>query len=120
MLQLKKETVALLEDIERRIDPAVEEDLAAQWRDFLYGKFEGDLFSARRKTPTAPEVPLPNVHINDAIDDLELMLQHCLQDISLHLSTETLNPCIRANYGTGIMPSLFGAELFQCVLPPQG
>ena len=78
MLQLKKETVALLEDIERRIDPAVEEDLSAQWRDFLYGKFEGDLFCAKRKNTSASEVPLPGVHINDAIDDLELMLQHGL------------------------------------------
>ena len=112
MLQLQKETVALLEDIERRIDPAVEEDLAAQWREFLYGKVEGDLFSARRKKPTEPGVDYPDVHINDAIDDLELMLQHCLRDVSLHLSTDTLNPCVRANYGTGILPSLFGAELF--------
>ncbi len=112
MLNLKKETIALLEDIERRIDPETEEDLSAQWRDFLYGRFEGDLFTPCRKKPTAPGVTPPDVHINDAIDDLELMLQHGLRDISFQLSTETLNPCIRANYGTGIMTSLFGAELF--------
>ena len=28
-------TIALLEDIERRIDPETEEDYKAQWRDFL-------------------------------------------------------------------------------------
>lgn len=111
-MQLRKETIALLEDIERRIDPAVEEDLSAQWKDFLYGRFEGDLFTAKRKAVSAPGVSLPAVHINDAIDDLELMLQFGLQDISSHLSTDTLSPCIRANYGTGIMSSLFGAELF--------
>ena len=112
MLNLKKETIALLEDLERRIDPAVEEDLSAQWKDFLYGRFDGELFTAKRKAVSAPGIEPPAVHINDAIDDLELMLQHGLRDISIHLSTENLNPCIRANYGTGIMTSLFGAELF--------
>ena len=112
MLQLKKETIALLEDIERRIDPAVEEDLSAQWKDFLYGRFEGELFTAKRKAVSAPGISVPAVHINDAIDDLELMLQFGLQDVAAQLSTEVLSPCIRANYGTGIMTSLFGAELF--------
>lgn len=112
MLQLKKETIALLEDIERRIDPAVEEDFSAQWKDFLYGRFEGDLFTAKRKAVSAPGISVPAVHINDAIDDLELMLCHGLQDVAAQLSTEVLSPCIRANYGTGIMTSLFGAELF--------
>ena len=33
-----------LEDLEQRIDPALEEQLTAQWRDFLEGTFTGALF----------------------------------------------------------------------------
>ena len=51
MLNLKKETIALLEDIERRIDPETEEDLSAQWRDFLYGRFEGICSPPAAKSP---------------------------------------------------------------------
>ncbi len=112
MLKLRQETIALLEDLERRIDPAVEEELSDQWRDFLYGRFEGELFTPRRRQLSRSGVELPEVHINDAIDDLELMLLHGLQGVAGQLSTETLSPCIRANYGTGILSSLFGAELF--------
>ena len=44
MIQLSQQTLALLDDIERRIDPESEEEMAAQWHDFLYDRFEGDLF----------------------------------------------------------------------------
>ncbi len=105
-------TLALLEDIERRIDPEVEEDFKDQWRDFLYGRYEGDIFTPRRKKLSPPTVPLPSVHINDAIEDLDLMMQMQLVGVSASLNTATVSPCLRANYGTGIMSSLFGAELF--------
>ena len=49
MFQPSKETLALLDDIERRLDPDTEEDFRAQWRDFLYGKFDGEIFSPRVK-----------------------------------------------------------------------
>ena len=112
MLQLKKETVALLEDLERRIDPEVEDDLSAQWHDFLYGKFDGDIFAPRRKRPIPAGGEFESVHINDAIDDLELMLVHGLLGIRDQLGHPSASLCIRANYGTGILSSLFGAELF--------
>ena len=109
---LHKQTIDLLEDLERRLDAATEDDLAAQWEAFLRDRFDGDLFMPQRKTVSQPGVPLPDVHINDAISDLELMLRSQLKDAAWTLSTRTSIPCIRANYGTGILSSLFGAELY--------
>lgn len=101
-----------MEDIERRIDPEVEEDFKNQWRDFLYGRFKGDIFSPKRQKLSAPGVVLQEININDAIDDYDLMLQMQLASVSAFLNTQSLSPCLRANYGTGILSSLFGAQLF--------
>ena len=48
-IKLSRETLALLDDIEARIDPETEEDYLGQWRDFLYNRFEGDIFTPVRK-----------------------------------------------------------------------
>ncbi|MBO7296854.1 MAG: hypothetical protein J6V39_06305, partial [Clostridia bacterium] len=112
MISPGKETLLLLEDLERRIDPETEEDFKNQWRDFLYGRFDGDIFTPKRKKLSSPGISLPSININDAIEDYDLMLQMQLSSVSAFLNTETLSPCLRANYGTGILSSLFGAELF--------
>ena len=52
MYQPSAKTIALLEDLERRIDPQVEEDFLSQWRSFLNGKFTGEIFTPKRKTVT--------------------------------------------------------------------
>ena len=49
MLQPSKTTIAMLEDIERRLDPEVEADFDAQWRGFLKNEFQGEIFCPRRK-----------------------------------------------------------------------
>ena len=105
-------TIALLEDLERRIDPDIEKDYKDQWRDFLYGRFTGEIFTPKRKKLSPPAVPLPRIYINDAIEDLDLMMQMQLAGASAALNSPWVSPCVRANYGTGIMSSLFGAELF--------
>ncbi len=112
MIQLSSQTLALLDDIERRIDPESEEDIAAQWKDFLYDRFEGDIFFPRRKKVSPRGFTLPGVNINDAIADYEQMLISQLQSVSYALTTPNQNLCVRANYGTGILSSLFGAEIF--------
>ncbi len=113
MLSLKPETLALLDDIESRIDPETEEDFAAQWKTFLDGKSNEDIFRPRRKKTSLPGVPIPGININDALSDVETMLVHQLAGVSHALKTETLNLAVRANYGTGILSSLFGAEIFE-------
>ena len=111
MFQPSKQTLAILEDIERRIDPEVEEDFQNQWRDFLYDRFDGEIFTPVRKKHSQPSFTYPKININDAIADYDLMLQSQLCGTSNAL-TRSDNLCIRTNYGTGILSSLFGAEIF--------
>ncbi len=112
MIQLSKKTIDMLEDLERRIDPEVEDDFQGQWRDFLYDKFDGEIFIPARKKTTTPSLTYPKININDAVSDYELMLQDQLSIVSNALTGKTQSTCIRTNYGTGILSSLFGAEIF--------
>ena len=112
MFTPSQQTLALLEDIERRIDPETEEDFQQQWRDFLYGRFDGEIFTAHRKKISPPTVEIPEININDAIDDYDVMLQDQLATVSKALNSHTGVLGVRANYGTGILSSVFGAEIF--------
>ena len=56
-----------LDDLERRIDPDVEEALHAQWRAFLRGEFTGDLFRPERPQPAPPGIEWPHVRVNAAL-----------------------------------------------------
>ncbi|MBQ4628306.1 MAG: hypothetical protein IJB44_04435 [Clostridia bacterium] len=111
-MELSKETLLLLEDIERRIDPETEEDLEKQWLDFTYGRFDGDIFCPKRKKTSPPSVEPQGININDAIKDYDLMLRSQLSGVSWALNGTHNTLCVRANYGTGIMTSVFGAEIF--------
>jgi hypothetical protein len=58
-------------------------------------------------------VSWPVININDAIEDFDVMALHQFSQCSRMLeegSGELLN--VRCNYGTGILPSLFGVEMF--------
>lgn len=112
-MKLSAYTTALLEDIERRIDPETEEDYYAQWQSFWDGGISERVFSPRRKKVEKPGIELIDVPINDAINDFELMLDFELAGLSRKLAGGTEALGIRANYGTGIMTSLFGAEIFE-------
>ena len=123
MSTVKKKLTALLDDIERRIDEDVEEDYLSQWRDFLYDRFDGVIFAAKRKAFSTPGRVTEPVNINDTLTDYDLMLYSQMSAVSAALDTKnaarhaSLNLCIRANYGTGILSSLFGAALF--MMPDQ-
>lgn len=49
-MTLNNQTIEILEDIERRLDPEAEDDYMKQWEDFLYDRFDGGVFAPRRKT----------------------------------------------------------------------
>ncbi len=104
-------TLALLDDIERRIDPETEDDLMLQWESFWSGKNASLVFTPQRKKTSKPGIELKNIHINDAVGDVSLMLEYELTALSKKLSGNGALG-IRANWGTGIMTSLFGAEIF--------
>ena len=112
MVKLSRDTELLLEDVERRIDPDTEDDFRKQWEDFLYDRFEGDIFVPQRKTLYQSTVTPPKVNINDALVDYDLMLRSQIQTVSWALSRPNVNTCVRSNYGTGIMTSILGAEIF--------
>lgn len=102
-----------LEDLEKRIAPATEEELLGHWTRFLDGASNPGLFTPRRSRPSPPAVEWPKVTVNEALDDLDRMVLQQLAGCSDALASgngAVLN--IRANYGTGILPSLFGAEPF--------
>lgn len=111
-MKLQSATVNLLEDIEKRIDPEVEEDFFKQWETFLSGNFTGDIFVPCRKKTGEPSVEVPDIPINDAIEDYEKMLVSQLQNVSRALSGTKEALAVRANYGTGILSSILGAEIF--------
>jgi len=102
-----------LEDLERRLDPEVEEPLLAQWQAFCDGRFTGDLFSPRRSRTIPPGLVWPSVSLNRTLDDLDAMVLQQFAGVSNVLAKgdgSMLN--VRANYGTGILPSVYGASIF--------
>ena len=74
MMKLREETAALLDDIERRIDPETEDALNESWLRFLNGTCEEDIFRPARNRRTPPGTPLPGININDALADYETMI----------------------------------------------
>ena len=102
-----------LADLEARIDPAVEEANQQQWAEFLDGRIEGEVFVPSRPAPKPSSIDWPNVHINDAIDDPDQMLLDQFRTPSQILADANGGRLsVRCNYGTGILPSLLGGELF--------
>ena len=110
---MKAQLERCLEDLESRIDEAEEEALWAQWREFTDGHFTGDLFCPQRTTPNPARVEWPTVTVTQALASFEAMVLQQLSGASETLAAgggAILN--IRANYGTPIIPSLFGVEIF--------
>ncbi len=102
-----------LEDLERRIDDADESRLMGEWREFAEGRHGGECFTPRRARPAPPAVQWPKVRVNGALESPAAMALQQLGLCSDRLAAADgflLN--IRANFGTCILPSLFGAELF--------
>ena len=115
MMPLRRETIALLEDIERRIDPETEEKLNDCWLSFLNGKSEDDIFRPSRDKSrlTPPGTELTGVNINDALADFDAMIISEMNGVSWTLGGGNSNLAVRTNYGSAILATLFGAEIFE-------
>lgn len=111
-MKLSEKTIAVLEDIESRIDPENEDEYLKQWEDFLYDRFDGEVFTPKRAEVKPFNHENEFININDAVSDYDLMLRRELINASKNLAARDCSPVIRANYGTGILSSLFGAEIF--------
>ena len=102
-----------LNDLESRIDPEVEERLLAEWKTFTEGGFKGDIFAPRRSRQIPAGVEWPTVSVNRAQTDLDAMALQQYGWCSGQLARgEGGLMTVRANYGTAIVPTMFGAELF--------
>jgi len=101
-----------LEDLERRIDPAAEDALIADWVSFADGKCKTAVFAPER-AKIAPGIEWPTAYINDALNDLDYMVYSQLKGASDALVSGSGNlMCARGNYGTGVIPSMVGAPAF--------
>jgi len=104
---------ACLEDLENRIDPEVDDRLQSDWLEFTEGRFKGDIFSPKRARKSAPGLEWPGVTVNRAQVDFDAMVIQQYGACSRQIANGAGGlMTVRTNYGTGIMPSLFGAELF--------
>jgi len=102
-----------LHDLERRIDPQVERELLERWKVFAGGQFKEPIFSPRRPAQVSPPIGWPHVLVNAALTDFEAMALQQLEQCSKALAEGSgALLAVRCNYGTAILPSLFGAELF--------
>ncbi len=102
-----------LQDLEDRIDAEVEEQLLRSWQDFTDNRFQGEVFVPARPKAAPPKVAWPKVLINDAIEDYDLMALSQFAGCSEALERATgAIMMVRSNYGTSILPSLFGARIF--------
>ena len=101
-----------LEDLERRIDPAVEDRMHADWLAFADGKCTTPIFAPAREK-NLPGIEWPTAYINDALEDLDFMVYSQLKGASDVLASGNGGVmCARGNYGTGIIPSMVGAAPF--------
>ncbi len=102
-----------LDDLEARIDPEEEEALLQQWVDFAQDRFSGLVFSPHRHRVSPPGLAWPAISVNAALQDLDLMALYQYGDCSAKLASgngSLLN--VRPNYGSSIIPRLFGVEPF--------
>jgi len=105
---------ACLADLESRISPDAELELHNAWEQFASGKHRGGIFSPRRSRTSQPGIEWPRVLVNETLDDYNLMAVQQYANCSNMLAEGTGKlMCVRANYGTGTMSSLFGAIPFK-------
>ncbi|MHB0998968.1 MAG: hypothetical protein ACYC27_06950 [Armatimonadota bacterium] len=104
---------AYLNDLEERIDPLIEDKILDEWIGFSENRFDGDIFSPRRMHACPSKTVWPAVSVNTALDDFDAMVLQQYGTCSQVISDG--NGCImnvRCNYGSSILPAIFGAELF--------
>lgn len=102
-----------LEDLENRLNVTMEEELLTEWKAFVDDKRGSGVFAPKRSKSAPASLAWPKIFINDGLDDFELMALEQLSSCSSELEAGgggILN--VRPNYGVGILPTIFGADLF--------
>ncbi len=102
-----------LDDLEIRIQPQIEERLLQEWRDFTDNRLSSGFFSPRRAANSPPRVEWPRVSINAALqnyDQMALQQYGACSRLLAEGAGHILN--VRCNYGSSIVPLLFGVQPF--------
>lgn len=103
-----------IDDLARRINETEEQRLHDAWHDFLFDRIVAGAFAPPRRTPHPPSIEWPDVHINDALGEIDLMVYQQIKGVSDELEAggdKVLN--VRSNYGVSIMASQLGCEVIQ-------
>ena len=102
-----------LADLEKRLEPEQELALEQAWICFADGCQSDGPFNPPGRRPAPPACHWPEININDAIidDDLMLLSQFKMCSDQLASGSQWLLS-VRTNYGVGIVPSFFGSEPF--------
>jgi len=102
-----------LDDLASRFDDADEDRRRQEWIQFLDNRCPDDVFVPRRRTPRPARFTWPAVTVNQAIADPEAMLiQQFAWCSNVLAHGDPFVLCVRCNYGIGILPTVFGCELF--------
>jgi len=102
-----------LDDLESRIDESAEQANRQAWIDFLEDRCADDVFRPPSRQPNPPKIDWPTVTVNQAIRQPEAMLIQQFAACSNVLARGGAGRmCVRCNFGTGILPSLFGCGTF--------
>jgi len=122
-----------LDDLENRIDADEEERLLRRWIDFCEGRFKGDIFMPKRKASSQPSfdwvraaeeaftkkettgsVGWQMIPVNETLENYDFMALQQYGYVSEQLSDRVGDILsLRCNYGTIILPMLFGPEIFR-------
>ena len=90
-----------LDDLEARLDDAVETALGNDWSAFCAGQFRGDIFSPRRRATAAATLSWPSPRVNAALADYSLMALRQLEPeapIGLLYSCALVDPWLYAQH----------------------
>ncbi len=108
-----------LDDLEARISPDQETELTRQWLAFLEQGL-ADPFAVFKpvRTPAPSRIAWPVVRINQTLGDSEaafdaMLMQQFAGCSALLASSSGALPCVRANYGSGILASILGSTIYQ-------
>ena len=102
-----------LESLEAMIDPVFEDGLHQEWKSYADGRNKDAPFQPISRKPCIQGIKWPRILINDAYEDETLMILSQFGLIAEELRRGTGHMLtVRSNYGCGIIPSMFGAEIF--------
>jgi len=102
-----------LQDLQDRIDENQEQLNYDSWVAFLDDRCPDEIFIPPARQPSPPRCEWPEVTVNEALEDQTAMLLQQFKgcsDVLTRGGGSRLN--VRCNYGIGILPSLFGCEIF--------